>query len=183
MVKKLVPGPFLKNQNLTNLEINSLKCYKDCFYCMSKSSSTKNILNLRCYHLLLSYIKLSFKKKKWGYTAHSTCNLMYITPQEISVISHNGWNYYCHLFIRELAKEFEGELDCIGDYSDKYITFSVPVTKEVKWIAKRGKELKPKIISCKLKFIIILIDQNLLQLHHRILLIILRRNSCWCSTI
>ena len=85
---------------------------------------------------------------------------MYITPQEISVISHNGWNYYGHLFIRELAKEFEGELDCIRDYSDKYITFLVLITKEVKWVAKRAKELKPKIISCKLKFIDILIDQN-----------------------
>ena len=32
-------------------------------------------------------------------------------------------NYDYHLFIKELAKVFEGELDCIGQNSEKYITF------------------------------------------------------------
>ena len=39
-VEKLVPDPFIKNQKLAYLWINSLKCYKVC-YCMSKSGSTK----------------------------------------------------------------------------------------------------------------------------------------------
>ena len=41
VVQKLVPGPFIKNQNLAYLLINRLKWYKVCFCCMSKSRSTK----------------------------------------------------------------------------------------------------------------------------------------------
>ena len=35
MIEKLVPDPFLKNQNWVNLWLKSLKCHKDCYYCMS----------------------------------------------------------------------------------------------------------------------------------------------------
>ena len=33
--------------------------------------------------------------------------------------------------IKQLAKESKGELTCIGDNMEKYITFSVPIKKEV----------------------------------------------------
>ena len=48
--------------------------------------------------------------------------------------------------LNELAVEieFKGELNCIGDSMEKYITFSVPIKKE----CKNGK-----IITYKLKFI------------------------------
>ena len=60
-------------------------------------------------------------------------------------------DYY--FFIRELAKDFGRVLDCIGENSEICILFSVPTTKEDKRIDKRGKEIKPKIISYKSKFI------------------------------
>ena len=41
VVEKLVPNLLIKNQNLAYLWINSLRCYKFCFYCMSKLRSTK----------------------------------------------------------------------------------------------------------------------------------------------
>ena len=41
MVAKLVPDPFIKNQNLAYLQINSLNCYKVYFYCISKWRSTR----------------------------------------------------------------------------------------------------------------------------------------------
>ena len=37
VVEKQVPDPFIKNQNLANLCINNLKCYKVSFYCISQS--------------------------------------------------------------------------------------------------------------------------------------------------
>ena len=40
-VEKLAPDTLVKSQNLVYLWINSMKSYKVCFYCMSKSSSTK----------------------------------------------------------------------------------------------------------------------------------------------
>ena len=33
--------------------------------------------------------------------------------------------------LNQLAIEFKGELNCIGDNMEKYITFSVPIKKEV----------------------------------------------------
>ena len=41
VVEKLVSDPSIKNQNWAYLYVNSLKCYKVCFYYMSKSRSTK----------------------------------------------------------------------------------------------------------------------------------------------
>ena len=33
--------------------------------------------------------------------------------------------------IRKLAKEFEGQFACFGENAEKYITFSVPIKKEL----------------------------------------------------
>ena len=50
--------------------------------------------------------------------------------------------------LNQLAIEFKGELNCIGDNMEKYITFLVPIKKEV--INNNGDK---KIITYKLKFI------------------------------
>ena len=65
---------------------------------------------------------------------------------------HNGSSYDYHFIIKELAKEFEGEINCLGENTEKYKSFSVPVIKEVKRISKNGKEIT-KTISYKLQFI------------------------------
>ena len=44
-------------------------------------------------------------------------------------MAHNA--AYDHNFIiKQLAKEFEGEFDCVVENIEKYITFSVPIKKE-----------------------------------------------------
>ena len=53
---------------------------------------------------------------------------------------------------KELAKESEGEFNCLGKNTEKYKIFLVPITKEVKRIDKNGKEIT-KTISYKLPFI------------------------------
>ena len=63
-------------------------------------------------------------------TAHSVCNLKYKVPKEIPIIIHNA-SYDTHFMLNQLAIEFKGELNCIGDNMEKYITFSVPIKKEV----------------------------------------------------
>ena len=45
------------------------------------------------------------------------------------MIIHNA-TYDAHFVINQLAIEFKGELNCIGDNMDKYITFSVPIKEE-----------------------------------------------------
>ena len=76
--------------------------------------------------------------------AHSICNLRYKIQREIPVVLHNGSTYDYHFIIRELAKQFKGNMECIRENMEKYITFSVLL----KTINKNGKP-----IIYKLKFI------------------------------
>ena len=62
--------------------------------------------------------------------AHSECNLRYKVPKETSVVFHNGSTYDYHFIIKQLAEEFEGEFECLGENTEKYITFSVSLKKE-----------------------------------------------------
>ena len=76
--------------------------------------------------------------------AHDICNLRYKTPKEIPAVFHNGSTYDYHFIIKQLAKEFKGQLECLGENTEKYVSFSVPIKKEL----DNGKP-----ITYKLKFI------------------------------
>ena len=82
---------------------------------------------------------------KYTGAAHNICNLRYKVPKEIPVVFHNGSTYDYHFIIKELVKEFEGNFDCLGENTEKYITFSVPLKKKVE-----NKNLE---ITYKIKFI------------------------------
>ena len=82
---------------------------------------------------------------KYRGAAHNICNLRYKVPKEISVVFHNGFTYDYHFIIKELVKEFEGNFDCLGENTEKYITFSVPLKKKIE-----NKNLE---ITYEIKFI------------------------------
>ena len=82
---------------------------------------------------------------KYRGAAHNICNLRYKVPKEIPVVFHNGSTYDYHFIIKELVKEFEGNFDCLGENTEKYITFSVPLKKKID-----NKNLE---ITYKIKFI------------------------------
>ena len=81
--------------------------------------------------------------RKFRGAAHSKCNLNYKVPKDISIIIHNA-SSDTHFVINHLGEEFKGKLNCIGEYMEKYITFSVPIKK---------KYDDGKIITYKLRFI------------------------------
>ena len=60
---------------------------------------------------------------KYRGAAHNICNLRYKVPKEIPVVFHNGSTYDYHFIIKELVKEFDGNFDCLGKNTEKYITF------------------------------------------------------------
>ena len=95
---------------------------------------------------------LSHYAGKYKGFVHSICNFNCNIPTDVPVVFHNGSNFDCHLIIKEEANEFEKELNCVGENSVKYKTFSIPITKEVKRIAKNTKGTM-RTISYKLKFI------------------------------
>ena len=53
--------------------------------------------------------------------------------------------YDYHLLIKELAEEFDGNFECLGDNMENYLTFSVPIKKRI--------ENKNMNITYRLKFI------------------------------
>ena len=69
--------------------------------------------------------------EKYRGAAYSICNLNYKAPKEIPIVFHNGSTYDCHFIIEELAKEFKDKIDCLGENTEKYITFFVPIKKEI----------------------------------------------------
>ena len=61
--------------------------------------------------------------------AHSKYNLNCKVPKDIPIIIHNA-SYNTHFIINQLAEEFKGELKCIGENMEKYISYSVQIKKE-----------------------------------------------------
>ena len=64
----------------------------------------------------------------------------------------NGSNSDHHFIIKVLAQEFENQFTCLGQNTEKYLAFSIPIEKEVTRIDKKGEEII-KTISYRLQFI------------------------------
>ena len=87
---------------------------------------------------------------KYRGAAHNICNLRYKVPKEIPVVFHNSSTYDYHFIIKELVKEFDGNFDCLGENTEKYITFSVPLKKKIENKASIEINYKTKFIdSCR----------------------------------
>ena len=65
--------------------------------------------------------------------------------KEIPVLFHNGSTYDYHFIIKELAKEFGGEFECLRENTEKYVTFSVPIKKEITKKDKDGNDKQNKV--------------------------------------
>ena len=113
---------------------------------MQKKSSTDD--NNKKYHKVRG---LCHYTGKYRGAAHDICNLRYKISKEIPVVFHNGSTYDYHFIIKKLAEEIKGEFECLGENTEKYVTFSVPIKKEI--TKKNDDGDKFTKISCKIKFI------------------------------
>ena len=105
------------------------KCYKEqetCHICEEKLCMDKDDENYKNKRKVKDHCHYTGKFRG---AAHSKCNLNYKVPKDIPIIIHNA-SYDTHFIINQLAEEFKGELNCIGENMEKYITFSVPIKKE-----------------------------------------------------
>ena len=125
---------------LTKEEKKSCKKQKACHICEEKFCSNKEDENYKNKKKVKDYCHYT---KKFRGAAHSNCNLNDNVPKYIPIIVHNA-SYDTHFITNQLAEEFKGELSCIGENMEKYITFSVPIKKE----GDNGKK-----IAYKLRFI------------------------------
>ena len=123
-----------KMNSLTTEEKIHYNKQKICYICEKEfnNNDKKNYKVRDHYHYTGKYRK-------------NICNLRYKVPKEIPVVFHNGSTYDYHFIIRELVKEFDGNFDCLGENTEKYITFSVPLKKKIE-----NKDIE---INYKIKFI------------------------------
>ena len=131
---------------LTKEEKEFHNMQKVCYVCKRTFSTD---YNNKKYHKVKDHCQYTGKYRG---AAHDICNLRYKIPKEIPVLFHTGSTYDYHFVIKESAEEFEGEFECLGENTEKYITFSVPIKKE---ITKKDKDGNDKItkISYKITFI------------------------------
>ena len=134
-----------KPKDMIPLTHKEEKYYESCKYChiwKKKFDSNKDEKRYKKYHKVRDHDHYTAKFRD---AAYNICNLRYAVQKEIPIISHNGSNYDCHFIIKELGKEFKGQaFNCLGENTEKYIAFSVPL--------KKVNE-NNKLIIYKLKFI------------------------------
>ena len=117
---------------LTKEEKESYENQEICHIC-KKEFNNDNKVRDHCHYT-----------RKYRGATHNKCNSRYKIPKEIPVVFHNGSTYDCHFIIKLLAREFKGNFECLGENTEKYITFSAPIKKE---------HDNGKTTTCKLKFI------------------------------
>ena len=123
------------------MKISLMKSKKFAAYAKKEFSTDENDKNaFKLYHKVRDHCHYTGKFRG---AAHSICNLRYKTLKEMLVVFHNGSTDDCCFIINKLAKEFYGQLECLGENTEKYITFSVPISKKLD---------NGKTITYKLKF-------------------------------
>ena len=112
---------------LTDEEKETHENQKICYICEQEFCTDEN--NKKEFKLKQKVRDHCHYTGKYRGAAHSNCNLNYKIPKEIPVVFHNGSTYDYHFIIKQLVKEFKGYFECLGENTEKYITFSVPIKK------------------------------------------------------
>ena len=120
---------------LTKKELKSRQDGTVCYSCrktfIEKFAKDKNHRKVRGhFHYTVKYKR----------TAHSLSNLRFNVPNGNSVVFHNGSNCDYQFTIKEIANEFEGQFECVGENREKYKALSVPIEKELLKVDKEGNK-------------------------------------------
>ena len=121
---------------ITKEEEEEFKQASDCWICKKKLNLEDRVRD-HCH----------FTGRYRG-AAHNRCNLKYCKPNNISVFFHNLTGYDSHLFIKKLGVT-EGNIDCIPNNEEKYISFSKTI-KTGEYTNKKG-ETKDKYFKIVFK--------------------------------
>ena len=150
-IREHVMNIILKRQKmklLTKEQQESYENAKICYICKEKFEN--KYLKDKKYRKVRDHCH--YTEEEYKGAAHSICSLKYSVPKTLPIVFHNGSNYDYHFIIKELAEEFKKQFTCLGENTEKYITFTVPIEKAVTRIDKNGEEIS-KNISYILQFI------------------------------
>ena len=113
---------------LTDSEIVLHDSQNVCSLCEKELCTDKN--NKKEYKRMCKVRDHCHFTGKYRGAAHSSCNLQYKVPKVIPVVFHNGSACDNNFIIRQLAKDYNGYFSCIGENTEKYISFSITIIKE-----------------------------------------------------
>ena len=118
-------------------EYKNHKNQKVCYICNKEFSGYDEDEN---YYKVKNYCKCT---GKYQGSCHKICRSKCRSLKEIPIIFHNGSTYDYHFILNEPTISFKeyGNFECLGENSEKYITFSVPFKKD----PKNNKSIKYKL--------------------------------------
>ena len=134
-LKNIIDFEKIKMLPLTKEELKSHQDSKVCYIFRKRFS--KKLFDDNNYQKVRDHCQYTGKYRG---TAHRLFNLKLNVPNEIPVFFHNCSDYDYHCIIKELANKSEGKFECLGENTEKYKTFSVPIVKEGTEIDKDGNE-------------------------------------------
>ena len=105
---------------LTDEGNKSYENQKRCRICKKRFTKDNKKVRDRCHFT-----------GKYREAAHNKCNMNYKITKVTPVIFHNGSIYGYHLIIKEVVKKLKGKFECLGENTEKYITFSISINKEI----------------------------------------------------
>ena len=127
---------------LTEEQKESQENAKICYICKEnlENKYLKISLSQRSLSLCIRIQRCCAQNLRYSVTQNTVCQ------KKIPIVFHNGSNYDYHFIIKELAEEFKKQFTCLEENTEKYITFTISIEKEIKRIDKNGKEITKKYI-------------------------------------
>ena len=108
---------------LTDKEKETHKNQKICYICEKEFCNDKNNKEFKKIQKVRDHCHYTGKYRG---AAQNNCKIL----KEIPVVFHNGSTYDSHFIIKQLARKCKGNFECLGENTEKYITFSEPIKKE-----------------------------------------------------
>ena len=126
---------------LKDKEVTLYESQNVCHRCKEKFCYDKNYKSeYALYHKVRDLCPYTGKFRG---AAPNICSLRYKVAKKTPIVFHNGSTYDYHFIIKQLSEGFKGQFECLGENTEKYITFSVPIKEND----------NSKKITYKLKFI------------------------------
>ena len=126
---KIINYEMKEMRPLTNEEKESYENQEICHICEKQFCIDKS--NIKEFKLKQKVRDHCYYTGKYRGAAHSNCNLRYRITKEIPAVFHIGSTYDYRFIIKRLAKKYKGYFYCLGEITEKYIIFSVPIKKVI----------------------------------------------------
>ncbi|XP_022800154.1 uncharacterized protein LOC111338012 [Stylophora pistillata] len=131
-VKSIYKNHPTKEMIFTDSDVVAFKNATCCWLCGEDFEEEKDKVSDHCHYT-----------GKFRGAAHNSCNLKFQRPKFTPVVLHNLANYDAHLFVRNLGVS-EGDIDCIPNNEEKYISFTKHVVVDKFFNKEKEKDVEVK---------------------------------------